>query len=159
MGRIRDEFNKYVSNGEFCGFKEQTDNMFKETGNNLESVRNGVKNLEGQVDGIDKKATKASQDANENNSMMKEINFNDMQQKLRKFKEDSDSKLNEMILKLKKKVGGPELAEVEKKIVDQIDKFLLGAEKAKADRDETKGALSFLEKRINELYEVFGATQ
>ena len=82
-----------------------------------------------------------------------------MQQKLRKFKEDSDSKLNEMILKLKKKVGGPELAEVEKKIVDQIDKFLLGAEKAKADRDETKGALSFLEKRINELYEVFGATQ
>ena len=133
--------------------------MFKETGNNLESVRNGVKNLEGQVDGIDKKATKASQDANENNSMMKEINFNDMQQKLRKFKEDSDSKLNEMILKLKKKVGGPELAEVEKKIVDQIDKFLLGAEKAKADRDETKGALSFLEKRINELYEVFGATQ
>ena len=70
--------------------------------------------------------------------MMKEINFNEMQQKLRKFKEDSDTKLNEMIIKLKKKVGGTELAEVEKKIVEQIDKFLLGNEKAKADREETK---------------------
>ena len=69
---------------------------------------------------------------------MKEINFNEMQQKLRKFKEDSDTKLNEMIIKLKKKVGGTELAEVEKKIVEQIDKFLLGNEKAKADREETK---------------------
>ncbi len=84
--------------------------------------------------------------------MMKEINFNDMQQKLRKYKEESETKLNEMIIKIKKKVGGAELAEVEKRIVDQIDRFLLGNEKAKADRDETKDALSFLEKRINELY-------
>lgn len=67
--------------------------------------------------------------------MMKEINFNDMQQKLRKFKEDSDNKISEMIIKLKKKVGGAELADVEKRIVEQLDKFLLAGEKAKADRD------------------------
>ena len=66
---------------------------------------------------------------------MKEINFNDMQQKLRKFKEDSDNKISEMIIKLKKKVGGAELADVEKRIVEQLDKFLLAGEKAKADRD------------------------
>ena len=88
-----------------------------------------------QIDGIDKKATKASLDAEQNNSMMKEINFNDMQQKLRKFKEDSDTKISEMIIKLKKKVGGVELADVEKRIVEQLDKFLLAGEKAKADRD------------------------
>lgn len=82
-----------------------------------------------------------------------------MQQKLRKYKEDTETKLNEMIIKLKKKVGGPELAEVEKKIVEQIDKFLLLGENAKADREETKEALSFLEKRINELYEVMTASQ
>ena len=67
--------------------------------------------------------------------MMKEINFNDMQQKLRKFKEDSDNKISEMIIKLKKKVGGAELADVEKRIVEQLDKFLLAGEKEKADRD------------------------
>lgn len=64
-----------------------------------------------------------------------------------------------MVIKLKKKVGGTELAEVEKRIVDQIDKFLTAGENARADRDETKEALSFLENRINELYSAFSATQ
>ena len=81
--------------------------------------------------------------------MMKEINFNDMQQKLRKYKEDTETKLNEMVIKLKKKVGGGELADLEKRMVEQLDKFLFAGEKAKADREETKEALSFLEKRIN----------
>jgi flagellar biosynthesis/type III secretory pathway protein FliH len=42
--------------------------------------------------------------------MMKEINFNEMQQKLKKYKDDTESKLNEMVLKLKKKVGVTELS-------------------------------------------------
>jgi flagellar biosynthesis/type III secretory pathway protein FliH len=41
---------------------------------------------------------------------MKEINFNEMQQKLKKYKDDTESKLNEMVLKLKKKVGVTELS-------------------------------------------------
>lgn len=127
--------NKYVENGEFLGFKDQTDLLFKETSENIQGVKSGVGKLGDQIDGIDKKATKASLDAEQNNSMMKEINFNDMQQKLRKFKEDSDTKISEMIIKLKKKVGGVELADVEKRIVEQLDKFLLAGEKAKADRD------------------------
>ena len=151
--------NKYIENGEFSAFKDQTDMLFKETNENIDGVKNGVTKLGDQIDGIDKKATKASSDAEQNNAMMKEINFNDMQQKLRKFKEDSDTKISEMIIKLKKKVGGAELADVEKRIVEQLDKFLLAGEKAKADRDETKEALSFLEKRINELYEIFSASQ
>lgn len=84
---MRDEFGKYVSNGEFSGFKDQTDLLFKETGMSIDGVKSEVKNLEGQIDGIDEKATKASKDAEQNNSMMKEINFNEMQQKLKKFKE------------------------------------------------------------------------
>ena len=86
--------NKYVENGEFLGFKDQTDMLFKETSENIQGVKSGVDKLGDQIDGIDKKATKASEDAEQNNSMMKEINFNDMQQKLRKFKEDSDAKIS-----------------------------------------------------------------
>lgn len=55
--------NKYVENGEFCGFKDQTDMLFKETNENIEGVKNGVNKLGEQIDGIDKKATKASEDA------------------------------------------------------------------------------------------------
>lgn len=43
--------------------------------------------------------------------------------------------------------------------MEQLDRFFMQGEKAKADRDETKEALSFLEKRINELFEIFSATQ
>lgn len=57
--------------------------------------------------------------------MMKEINFSEMQQKIKKFKEETESKLNEMILKLKKKVGTTELSELEKNMVEKIDGFLL----------------------------------
>ena len=53
----------------------------------------------------------------QNNNMMKEINFNEMQQKLKKYKEESESKLNEMILKLKKKVGVTELTDLEKNMI------------------------------------------
>ena len=79
---------------------------------------------------------------------MKEINFNEMQQKIKKFKEDSDTKLSEFAIRLKKKVGSGDLLEIEKNIIEKIDKYLVN-EKPKADQTETKEALSFLEKRIN----------
>ncbi len=43
-----------------------------------------------------------------------------------------------MVLKLKKKVGTNELADLEKNIIERLDGFLLGNQKAKADREETK---------------------
>ena len=35
-----------------------------------------------------------------------------------------DTKLNEFVIKLKKKVGASDLIEVEKTIIEKIDKFL-----------------------------------
>lgn len=89
---------------------------------------------------------------------MKEINFNEMQLKLKKYKDDMDTKLSEFTIKLKKKIGPNELMEIEKTIIEKIDRFLTN-EKPKADRDETKEALSFLEKRINEIFEQFMAEE
>jgi len=40
-----------------------------------------------------------------------------MQLKLKKYKEDTDNKLNEFLIKLKKKVGVNDLMEIEKTIV------------------------------------------
>lgn len=44
--------------------------------------------------------------------MLKEINFTEMQQKIKKMKEDMDQKLGEFSIKLKKKVGIAELSEI-----------------------------------------------
>lgn len=135
VSKIKDELAKYVDNVEFKDLKDDTSIKFKQTNNNIARVQEETKNLGGKISEIDIKATKASNDALQNNNMMKEINFNEMQLKLKKYKQESQSKLNEMILKLKKKVGVTELAELEKNIIEKLDGFLLTNEKAKADRD------------------------
>lgn len=56
-----------------------------------------------------------------------------MQQKIKKFKEDSDTKLSEFGVRLKKKVGSNDLLETEKNIIEKIDRFLVN-EKPKADQ-------------------------
>jgi len=38
--------------------------------------------------------------------MIKEINFTEMMDKLKKFKDDQDQKICDLIMKMKKKIGG-----------------------------------------------------
>lgn len=51
--------------------------------------------------------------------------------------------------KLKRKVGSGELHDLEKSIIERLDLYLTNLWKEKADLNETKDALSFLEKRLN----------
>ena len=44
--------------------------------------------------------------------MIKEINFPEMLEKIRKFREDMDQKMNDLIVKMKKKVGKEQLTEL-----------------------------------------------
>lgn len=67
--------------------------------------------------------------------MLKEINFTEMQQKIKKIKEQTDQKLSEFSIKLKKKIGLAEIGEIQKNIVDKLDRFLASHEKLKADKD------------------------
>ena len=53
-----------------------------------------------------------------------------------------------MVTKLKKKVGTSDLADLEKTLVDKLDKFFNGFTNDNASRGETKDALLFLEKRV-----------
>ncbi len=59
---------------------------FNETNNNITKVQEQTKGLGNKITDIDQKATKASNEAMQNNNMMKEINFSDMQLKLKKIK-------------------------------------------------------------------------
>lgn len=145
---MREELKKYVELGVFDQFKEQNNRYFKELEDLINSLKGDQKNTEKRIEEIEEKVNKACQEVAENNAMMKEINFNEMQQKIKKFKEDSETKLSEFGIRLKKKVGSGDLLEIEKNIIEKIDRYLVN-EKPKADQTETKDALSFLEKRIN----------
>jgi len=56
--------------------------------------------------------------------MLKEINFPDMMEKNRKFKEEMDQKINELVVKMKKKVGTNELVALEQTMIEKLDRFL-----------------------------------
>lgn len=77
---------KYVDHENFKDFKKETEMNFKETKDNIDKVQEQTKEIEKNITAIDFKATKASTDAEQNNNMLKEINFNDMQLKLKKYK-------------------------------------------------------------------------
>lgn len=66
--------------------------------------------------------------------MIKEINFPEFLEKNKKFKEDLDQKMNDLILKMKKKVGSNELVALEQTMIEKLDKFLTDNEKNKAEK-------------------------
>lgn len=55
--------------------------------------------------------------------MLKQINFSEMQEKIKKFKDDTDHKIGELSMRLKKKCGLNDLGEFEKTIIERLDKF------------------------------------
>ena len=59
-----------------------------------------------------------------------------------------DQKMSDLIIKMKKKVGKEQLSELEQTMVEKLDKFLSENERNKAEKQETKDVLIFLEKRV-----------
>ena len=80
----------------------------------------------------------------ENTKLIKEINFPELLEKNKKFREEMDQKMIDLSLKMKKKVGSNELVAFEQTMVEKLDKFLGDSEKSKAEKNETKEALIFL---------------
>jgi hypothetical protein len=73
------------------------------------------------VDKVDDKANKTAKELEENNGMLKEINFVEMEAKLRKFKEDVTKDVSDMNRKLKRIVSTAELGNLEKIMVEKMD--------------------------------------
>jgi hypothetical protein len=60
----------------------------------------------------------------QNNAMIKEINFTELLEKMKKFREETDAKVQELAIKMKKKVSQSELLTLEKAMIEKLDKFL-----------------------------------
>ena len=66
---------------------------------------------------------------------MKEINFTEILERLKKQKEEVEQKVAEFATKIKKKVGANELHAFEKAMVDKLDKFFNEFEIQKAEKN------------------------
>jgi hypothetical protein len=84
----------------------------------------------------------------QNNAMIREINFPELLEKVKKLRDETEGRVVELAGKMKKKVGQGELAALEATMVDRLDKFLLENERSKAEKQETKQALLFLERKV-----------
>lgn len=51
------------------------------------------------------------------------------------FKDDMDHKMNDLIIKMKKKVGTHDLQALEQTMIEKLDKFLSDNEKSKAEKN------------------------
>lgn len=64
--------------------------------------------------------------------MLKEMNFNELMEKIKKIKEQTDHKVGELSIKMKKKCGMSDLTDLQNTLVERLDKFFAANEKGKA---------------------------
>ncbi len=65
-----------------------------------------------------------TQEMDQNNNMIRQINFVEMIEKLKKMKEENEGKLTQFSVKLKKKVGITDLFSFEKIMIEKLDNIL-----------------------------------
>lgn len=137
-----------MPNNAFDAYKESSSLYHLEKEQKIKDLTQEIAKLSAGIDKSKEKIEAANREVQENTRMIKEINFPDMMDKNKKFKEETEQKMNDLVLKLKKKVGTNELVALEQNMIDKLDKFFSDNERTKAEKDETKDALLFLEKRV-----------
>ena len=137
-----------MPNNAFEAYKESNSLYHLEKEQKIKDLAQEIALLSAGIDKSKEKIEAANREVQENTRMIKEINFPDMMDKNKKFKEETEQKMYDLVLKLKKKVGSNELIALEQNMIDKLDKFFSDNEKNKAEKDETKDALLFLEKRV-----------
>lgn len=83
----------------------------------------------------------------QSSAMIREIDFPEQLEKVRRVREETEGRVGELAAKLRRKVGQGELLALESTLVERLDKFL-GEERGRAEKAETKQALLFLERRV-----------
>ena len=96
VGKLKNELDRYVDNNTFKSFRDTTEHELAANSKGLEDLNQNQKDLSKRVDKVDDKANKTAKELEENNGMLKEINFVEMEAKLRKLKEDVTKDVSDM---------------------------------------------------------------
>lgn len=59
-----------------------------------------------------KQSEASTQEVKQNSKMLKEMNFNELMEKIKKIKEETDHKVGELSIKMKKKCGMSDLTDL-----------------------------------------------
>lgn len=101
----------------------------------MEKLREDGKKVEQEVVILEDKLIKTREEIEDNAKLIKEINFPELLEKNKKFREEMDQKMIDLSIKMKKKVGSNELMAFEQTMIEKLDKFLGDSEKNKAEKN------------------------
>lgn len=121
-----------MPNNAFDAYKESNSLHHLEKEQKIKDLTQEIAVLSAAIDKSKEKIESANREVQENTRMIREINFPDMMDKNKKFKEETEQKMNDLVLKLKKKVGSNELVALEQNMIDKLDKFFSDNERTKA---------------------------
>lgn len=124
-----------MPNSIFIEFKESQGNLQALQLKKNEELQKEIGRIDAKIATIHEKIKATKADTDQNTQMIKEINFPEMQEKNKKFKDEMDQKVNDLIIKMKKKVGTTELMALEQTMIEKLDKFLSENEKNKAEKN------------------------
>ena len=77
------------------------ENQEKKTGELFEQI----KRVDRDILALEEKLKKAEEETAANTKLIKQINFPELMEKNKKFREEMDQKMNDLAIKMKKKVG------------------------------------------------------
>lgn len=132
--KIKEEFQRYLPTFAFDRYKEEQERSLSEKQLQIDEANKEIKALHDIISKIHESVEKVDKDVKENAAMIKEVNFAELADKMRKFKEETEHRVVELAGKMKKKVSVAELAALEKNMVDKLDKFFSDNEKSKAEK-------------------------
>lgn len=98
----------------------------------IDSNTKNIIRLEEEIAKNSSLVEEAKNEVKQNSFMIKQINFPDFLEKNKKFKDDIEQKMNDLILKMKRKVGSNQLVALEQTMIDKLDKFISQNERNKA---------------------------
>ena len=148
LWKLQEEFDRYVTGVSFGKYKEEQEALIDKKQKMIDDANEEINELKRKLEELREGVGKVGEEIQQNNNMIKEIDFAGLLERIMKFKEETENKVTELTTKIKKKVSKAEILEFEKSMIEKLDRFFSENERNKAEKMETKDALIFLEKKV-----------
>lgn len=147
--KLREDFDRYLLNSNFDKYKAEQAQLLAMKDALIDQCNQEISRLRDQIGKMNQTVLKVEQSMRENSAMIKEINFTELLDKIKKFKEETEGRVTQLAAKIKKKVSQNEMLNLEKSMIEKLDKFLAENQRSKAEKQETKEALMFLQRKVH----------
>jgi hypothetical protein len=107
--QLREELNRYLPNVAFEKYKLEQEAQLASKQRLIDECNQEMQRQTAFIDGVRDSVAAVDLNVKQSNAMIGEINFPELLEKLKKLKDETEGKVGEIAVKMKKKVGHGEL--------------------------------------------------